>query len=220
MNAATTVRFTLPPAGIFKPNNEDDPLPYYYKPVIGSIYRARIQGGLNLLTPPYGRVLEFGYGSGILLPSLGALGADLHGVDLNSDPVETQACLRAVGISADLRRGDLLSASYPDGSFDLIVAFSVFEHIADPEPILVEMHRILADFGTLLVGMPRVDKAMERLFSIIGFSGIEKHHVTTYRQIIDASRGRYSLARMTSLPSWLPKAFGMYFNMLFKKKTK
>jgi len=218
MKNSNAIRFILPPPGTFLPNNDDDPLPFYYKPIIGSIYRDRIQGGLDLLMPPYGKVLEFGYGSGILLPSLARLSGDLHGVDLNSDPDSTQMCLRSVGISAHLQRGDLLSMSYPEKSFDLIVAFSVFEHIADPRPILGEMCRILSDSGSLLIGMPRVDRAMERIFSIIGFSGIEKHHVTTYRQVINASRERFSLVRMTSLPSWLPKAFGMYFSMLFSKK--
>ena len=76
----------MPPKGTFQPNNADDPLPYYYKPFIGSIYRSRIEQGLNLLTPPYESILEMGYGSGLLLPSLSDMCNSLSGIDLNSNP--------------------------------------------------------------------------------------------------------------------------------------
>ena len=66
----TQSRFQLPEQGVLQANGPDDPLPYYYKPVIGKIYCERIKMALDLLTPPYGAILEMGHGSGILLPSL------------------------------------------------------------------------------------------------------------------------------------------------------
>ena len=58
------VRFQLPPKGTLQPNNQDDPLPQYYKPLVGKIYSARLDIGLELLEPRYGKLLEVGYGSG------------------------------------------------------------------------------------------------------------------------------------------------------------
>jgi len=45
-------RFQLPKQGTFHPNGTDDPLPYYYKPLVGRLYCARIEQALALLTPP------------------------------------------------------------------------------------------------------------------------------------------------------------------------
>ena len=37
------VRLDLPPRGVLKPNDADDPLPYYYHPWVGWLYRHRLQ---------------------------------------------------------------------------------------------------------------------------------------------------------------------------------
>ena len=60
------VKFVLYEEAVFAPvTRYDDPLRYYYKPLIGALYRKRISDGLSLLTPPYKRMLDFGYGSGL-----------------------------------------------------------------------------------------------------------------------------------------------------------
>ena len=57
-----------------RPNDADDPLPYYYNRWVGWLYRHRLQMGLDLLPAGGRRVLEVGVGSGVLVPTLtGAL---------------------------------------------------------------------------------------------------------------------------------------------------
>jgi hypothetical protein len=43
ISVKAAARLKLLPKGMFQPNNDDDPLTYYYKPLIGSLYRYRIQ---------------------------------------------------------------------------------------------------------------------------------------------------------------------------------
>ena len=43
------MKLALPAAGRLKPNNEHDPLPYYYRPLLGWLYRKRLQMGLDLV---------------------------------------------------------------------------------------------------------------------------------------------------------------------------
>ena len=43
------LRLDLPPRGTLTPNNDVDPLAFYYKPVVGRVFRARIDLGLGLL---------------------------------------------------------------------------------------------------------------------------------------------------------------------------
>ncbi len=195
----------------------DDPLRYYYKPLIGALYRKRISDGLSLLTPPYKRVLDFGYGSGLLFPSLNAIAEELHGIDILSDTEKLAPILEKLEIEADLRKNDILKENYPDDYFDLITAFSVFEHITEFEPILEEMYRILKPGGELLIGMPRVSAIMPVLFRMIGFKNIEDFHVTNHRQVRAAALKKYQLVKSRTLPSLAPECCGLYFNFLLKK---
>ncbi len=213
-----SARFILPEKGIFKPNNQDDPLPFYYKPAIGHIFRARIEQGLSLLSPPYPRILEIGYGSGVLLPSLARLGEHVTAIDIASDPEKVGKSLERMGITCTLIRGDVKDYPFDGQEFNLIVAFSVLEHIKNPKPLFGRFQQLLAPNGVLLVGMPRVDKLMQKAFSLIGFKGIEKHHVTNYSECIKAAEKYFILEKRAHIPSFLPETLGLYFNILFSKK--
>jgi 2-polyprenyl-3-methyl-5-hydroxy-6-metoxy-1,4-benzoquinol methylase len=210
--------FQVPPKGTFQPNNADDPLPYYYKPFIGSIYCSRIEQGLNLLTPPYESILEMGYGSGLLLPSLSDMCNSLSGIDLNSNPKQVGKILFKNNVNCSLVKGDVLASHFPERSFDLIVAISIFEHIHDLSQLFNRIHELLIPGGQLLVGMPRVDPLMDKLFRLIGYDHINDHHVTNYKECLMAASKYFDLINLSSLPQWLPHSCGIYFNILFQKK--
>jgi hypothetical protein len=57
--------------------------------------------------------------------------------------------------------------------------------------------------GTLLVGMPAVNKTMEYLFQAIGFAGIEAHHVTSPEEMHGAAAGLFKLKSTDRLPNFL-----------------
>jgi len=211
-------RFKLPEADLLRPNSPDDPLPYYHKPIIGRIYRARIEQALSLLAPPYESILEIGYGSGLLLPSLCQMGTFVSGVDLQTNPDQLKEPLDKLGIDCTLIRGDIAEQHFSKGSFDLIVAISIFEHITDLNPPLEQIKRLLSPSGHLLVGMPRVDKYMDMAFRGIGYNNINDHHVTNYKQFVRVAEKSFELIRFTHLPKQLPKFCGLYYNMLFEKR--
>ena len=215
---ASSLLFKLPEQGIFQANGPDDPLPYYYKPLIGSLYRARIEQALALLHPPYDTILELGYGSGILLPSLCGLGKSVSGVDLQSAPEKINPCLEKVGVHCKLIKGDVADDFFEPDSFDLIVAISIFEHISKLVPVFDRMHTLLKPSGQLLVGMPRVDRLMAKGFSLIGFDNINDHHVTDYKECKQAAAEKFELISSAHIPSIGPESLGLYFNMLFQKR--
>ncbi len=213
------IRLQLPEEGVLQPNDElHDPLRYYYRPIVGALYRGRIEQGLSLLDPPYAAILEIGYGSGLLIPTLAKIGKHVAGVDLASDPAKTRERLGSIGVEATLLKGDICKMDFPDGCFDLVVAFSVFEHIADPLPALATIHRLLKRGGSFLVGMPRVDRLMSKLFPLIGYKTIDEHHVTNPKAFLAAASEFFTLERTTQIPSFLPAFVGLYFNMLLRPK--
>jgi SAM-dependent methyltransferase len=217
--AGRRVGFHLPPRGALVANGPDDPLPYYYRALTGWLYCARIRQALSLLQPPYASVLEVGYGSGVLLPTLAGISDALWGVDLESDPKIVDANVRPLGVSASLLRGDICSLDLPASTFDLVVAMSVFEHISSPASVLESVSRVLRPGGHLLVGMPRVDALMERLFRLIGYRGISSHHVTNARRFLAAADGRFRLVKFAKLPRLAPTSAALYFSMLLQLRT-
>jgi SAM-dependent methyltransferase len=214
----SSVIFKLPPKDTFTPNGDDDPLKYYYIPLIGQLYVSRITMTLSLLEKrSFDKTLEVGYGSGILLPTLCKMSHQVYGVDLNSDPDRVSRQLLAYGCHASLSLGVEDKLLFENHTFDLIVAISVLEHILDIKSFLKEIHRVLKPGGVLLIGMPAVSKLMEILFQAIGFSGIENHHVTSPEDMVLVAKSLYSLRTVSHMPKVLPSSMYLYKSFCFEK---
>jgi SAM-dependent methyltransferase len=213
-------RFMLPPEGALTANDpRDDPLPYYYHPIWGRMYRNRLERGLELLNPPYRRILEIGYGSGIAMPTLCGMGSEVWGVDPVSDPQKVGAGLGGLGIRPRLIRADIRDWDAGAVKFDLIVAFSVLEHIESPGPVLQRIAGWLEPGGGLLIGMPRVGRLMVPLFNLIGYRGIENHHVTSWREVRRFLPAQLTLACIRSFPRIFPRFAALYYNLLVKNEA-
>ena len=179
--------FELPARHRVSPNNEKDPLPFYYKRSTGWLYRHRLQMGLDLLPRPQrnASVLEVGVGSGVLVPTLTRAYARYTGTDLvlasGLDDLVTPGCV------ASFHSADLLDATtLPRAAYDAIVCFSVLEHIADSAGAARSLAHALAPGGTLITGYPMVSRLMTKAFEAIGYHGIDDDHVAAPVDIEDA----------------------------------
>lgn len=199
----------LPAKGVLRPNDAHDPLPYYYHPWVGWLYRHRLQMGLDLLPGGGTRVLEIGVGSGVLVPTLTKRYRDYTGTDLTL--ASGLEALVAPGCAARFAAADLLSdRDLPAGHFDAIVCFSVLEHIADADGAARGLARALAPGGTLVTGYPMVSPLMTRAFDLIGFRGIDDHHVSPPARIATAlARVLRPLARV-AFPPYAPVPAALY----------
>ena len=161
-------------------NGRTDPIQYYKRPLVGILFRERINMGLRLLgSKRWASALEVGYGAGAVLSALAPNVKELHGIDLDAEPVAVTKSLAERGIAADLRKGDVTELPYQDGTFELVVCFSVFEHLHRYDRALTEVRRVLRPGGTFLLGMPMVSPWMSKLFDLIGHKNIDDDHVTT-----------------------------------------
>jgi 2-polyprenyl-3-methyl-5-hydroxy-6-metoxy-1,4-benzoquinol methylase len=147
----------LPPPGTLKPNDEHDPLPYYYRPLVGWLYRKRLRMGLDLLARQGTRVLEVGVGSGILVPTLSAHFSRYTGTDLvladgliasSRPPAKPSSCRPISCANRVCRRR----------AYDAVICLSVLEHIADAEGAASALARTLVKGGTLVAGYPMVNR--------------------------------------------------------------
>ncbi len=218
------MRLTLPPRGVLTPNNDVDPLKFYYRPFIGRIFVARIDAGLGLIVRPFKRLLEIGYGSGLLMPTLAKVTGELHGADLEREPSGLRSALATLGVTpTSLVQADIRKLPFPDGHFDGVVAFSILEHLKRDELIeaAAELARVIEPGGRLLVGCPAVHKAMNAAFAAIGFSGIEEHHFSAISDVISACDARFTVVKHATLPSIMyraPLGLAPYTAVLFRRR--
>jgi len=200
-------------------------LRFYYKPLVGRLFRARIDLGLGLLEGNFKRLLEIGYGSGLLLPTLAGIAEELHGVDIEEEPPGLRSTLERLGAAPRaLVKADVQCLPYPDAHFDAVVAFSILEHLKrhEIERAIREVSRVLEPGGAFLVGCPAVHKAMNAAFAAIGFRGIENHHFSGIRDVLEASESHFEPVAKAALPAslgrLLPLGWAPYTTILLRKR--
>ncbi len=114
-----------------------------------------------------GRYLDVGCGSGASLGVARALGWEVAGIE-----VDEAAATRARRYAAEVYAGDVLSAPFAPGRFDLVTAFHVLEHVPDPVATLRRMLGWLAPSGLLVVEVPNAGGLGAALFGR-AWSGLE-----------------------------------------------
>ncbi|MHC4216719.1 MAG: class I SAM-dependent methyltransferase, partial [Planctomycetota bacterium] len=87
--------------------DRDDPLRFYYWPIIGKMYRRRIE--LCLAECRGGnRILEVGFGAGVSFLNLTEKYDEIHGLDLNASVDEVAAVFEKKNIKTHLQNGNIL----------------------------------------------------------------------------------------------------------------
>lgn len=105
-----------------------------------------------------GRILDLGCGTGAWLERLADNGYEnLHGVDADTD--------QNAGIRATVTQANLDAAGWEEklGSYDLITAIEVLEHLENPGQFLTQVAHLLNDHGQLLLTTPNVHSVICRL---------------------------------------------------------
>jgi SAM-dependent methyltransferase len=95
------------------------------------------------------RVLEVGSGLGILAADVAAAAADVEVVGVELSAAQIAAAPPRAGVT--WLQGDAHALEFPDGSFDLVYARYLLEHVADPGRVLREMRRVTRRGGLVAV---------------------------------------------------------------------
>jgi SAM-dependent methyltransferase len=112
---------------------------------------------------PGRRVLDVGCRDGALTRSyLG--GNDVVGVDVDREALARAARLGIETVWADAEE----PLPFPDGSFDVVVAGEILEHLAEPERLLDEAARVLCAGGVLAGSVPNAFRLKNRLRFLAG----------------------------------------------------
>lgn len=192
-------RLKLLPYRAYKGVNRADPIRFYYWPVLGGLYRRRIELCLDECSGG-GKVLEVGFGTGLSFLNLNELYEEIHGLDLTADIAEVQSVFEPLGIQTHLRLGNVMAMPYGDQLFDCVVLSSILEHLKPEEQATAfrEIHRVLKPGGQVVYGVPVERKLMVFLFRVMGVD-IRQHHFSTHEQVRLAAQEIFGTGKVNNL---------------------
>lgn len=113
--------------------------------------QIELLGALFPEAPTEKRVLELGVGAEGGL--VGHLKATNDVVGLDASPVAVASCTK-LGIPAQRFNADRDTIPFPDDHFDIVFAFEVCEHLANPQFAIEEIRRVLKPGGRFVASTP------------------------------------------------------------------
>src|SRR5690606_30561042 len=104
----------LPEASLIKTGPVDH-ADWNYRPLLGVVQRTRFRLIDKLLDDErVDRILEVGYGSGVLMPHLKGMCRELYGIDIHPHASEVEEVLRRHEVEARLVSGSVVDLPYED----------------------------------------------------------------------------------------------------------
>jgi len=129
----------------------------HLNPLINWLFWQRLHTAMNYIEKyaPYENVLDFGCGSGVMLPFLAQQSKQVTAIDIDLLPLESLK--KHIPLAENIQVVDAnqtsLSQLTPQ-SFDLINALDVLEHVDDLTHTLIELLNLLKPWGRLVVSGP------------------------------------------------------------------
>lgn len=195
----------------------DDPLEWYYKPVVRKFYLHRFKMILDLLrrsgrTSAQGKVLEVGFGSGFLLPSLQSYFKEVHGADVHPKVEAVEQRLKDKHqVATQLSTASVYDLPYENDSFDCVIGVSLLEQLEELDRAILEMCRVAKKQGDVILGFPTKNALMHVLFRLLlrGRSD-DDFHVSTHWDILEAIRRHLNVEEIRVMPTGVPIGMAMY----------
>jgi 2-polyprenyl-3-methyl-5-hydroxy-6-metoxy-1,4-benzoquinol methylase len=138
---------------------DESGFPAYSHPnrLINWLFWQRLPTAMNFIerSAPYENILDFGCGSGVMLPFLAQHGTQIIAMDIDLFPLESMK--KHIPLPGNVRVLDanLISLSQlTPKSFDLINALDVLEHVDDLPRTLSELLALLTPGGQLVISGP------------------------------------------------------------------
>ncbi len=103
------------------------------------------------LLKPDDKILEIGCGIGSVVAELARQGHDIIGTDISHEAVK-YGLKKYGGIKLKVQPAENLD--FDDGTFDIVLSFDLFEHIAQIDRHISEVHRVLKPQGCYLFQTP------------------------------------------------------------------
>lgn len=142
-------------------------LPSEFKHLEGKVLSSRVYPEFFSLRGDE-RVLNVGCGEGPQMAVYAGRFQSMLGVDIMPDRLSGFRKLgEALRQNIETLESNVESIGLPDGSFDVVMAIDIIEHVEHPEKLLDEIQRLLKPGGRLLITFPAMhDKFVDGLSAV------------------------------------------------------
>lgn len=181
-----------------------------YRPHLGWLQKQRFRLGVRLLPAHSQRLLEIGYGSGILMPELSQHTAELYGIDPHPFPAEVAAKLQQHGIEASLTTGSAERMPYPDAHFDSAIAVSSLEFVPDIEAACREIVRVLQPGGRLIVIVPGHSPVLDLGLRLLTGKSASTDYADRRQRLMPALENHFEVRRWLKFPPLISALLPVY----------
>ena len=143
---------------------------------------------------------------------------DMDYEDVHLNAVRSMTQHEGIADKVRLVQGDIRNMQFKDTSFDMVLCFSVLEHVSLSS--IKEIHRILKPNGIFIAGIP-----IETVFShvgrvVFGIGGHKKGEVVnTYREMEDEIKCHFTVQQFRRMPAnGMPAFCSLYDIMKCRRK--
>lgn len=200
--------------------NDEDPINFYYYPLIGRVYRKRLLNTLALVDEKSSRLLDIGYGSGLLFPTLSQAADEMHGLETHNREGDVYQMLAKEGINTDKVRlisGSILEMPFQNDFFDSVVSVSTLEHIKDLDQAMSEIKRVLISGGSAVLSFPARNAVTDWFYRLFGFNP-RLIHPSSHQDIIEAAKRHFEVEKIIKFPDFKYINFSLYYSIRCIKK--
>lgn len=185
-------------------SDSEVPIHYFYLPVIRNFYLRRFEMIFELMgNEKYEKLIEIGYGTGIMFPELAIRARSLHATEIKDSSSILTDHLKSRNIDVTFTSGSICKLPYESNQFDCIVSVSVLEHIHELDSAMKEMRRILKPGGTAFFGFPAKNACMNGFFRISGYDP-DKIHPNSDKFILKKAAEHFHVASVNKLSFVIP----------------
>ena len=207
-------KLIIPPKRLMTQTNWGDPVMYHYYPVASIVYRQRLKNTYKLLEPyQFDHLVEIGYGSGVLLPTLSKIAKKVTAIDIHkeTDAVRRMLDWYQVG-NVELVSGDIMAMPFADASFDACVIVSTLEDIHESERAAREIARIVKPGGLIVVSFPVKNVITDSFFKLVG-EDPEDIHPSDHNYILNFLKKQFTIEQVLKYPRFAPLDLSLYVSV-------
>jgi SAM-dependent methyltransferase len=180
---------------------------FFFRPQYGSVARAVLRAASGLPDRP--RLLDVGCGRGLRMLSFRERGCEVEGMDFQ--PELAEYVRSQLGIRVTCTPVEDLTRDFAPGSFDILTAIYVVEHVTDVKTLLASCYALLKPGGWLVAGVPLFDSVQANVLGTHWLNSADIRHVAlpTREGMRRACRG-VGFDEIKFLPDPLLTCAGLY----------